>query len=230
MNYKTCKIINDKFDLDAKFNVFLKSTKKVQVTDGLEKGYIYAALFFYDEVTREIKKLEKIVRKQIEAVETETAITDTPIFLLEVSRRVQHAIGDDSLDALIKETIGETKQHICLAPEQKEIDKWESIKQSILEETMVNLHQTVIINSEKNDAGIHIVQLADVYIKRLTDRQKKLLSPALKMVGYLNDVRLDEFELKDFVATFRVYATAKPFKATEDAIKASLKKLMETNT
>ena len=50
MNYKTCKILNDNFKLDEKYNVFLNVKKKIEITDGLEKGYIYAAMYFYDEV------------------------------------------------------------------------------------------------------------------------------------------------------------------------------------
>ena len=218
--------MNDKFSLDKSYNVFLEGNKRVQVTDGLEKGYIYAAMFFYDEVGKEVKKLEKIVRKHLDAINIETTITDTPILLLELSRRVKAVIGDDSLDAFIKEVLGETQKHICLAPESKEIEKWEAIKGSILTESIATLFKTVIQDPEKDSSGFKQITLADVYVEKLTERQKKLLTPALRMVGFLNELRLDDLEIKDFHVKFRLFAMASPFAAKEEGIKKSLKGLI----
>ena len=229
MNYKTCKILNENFKLDEKFNVFLATKKKVQVTDGLEKGYIYAAMYFFDEVEKEVKKLEKIVRKNLDAIKLETTITDPPILLLELSRRVKDVIGDDSLDTLIKEIIAEEQRHIALASEPAEIEKYNAIKESILTETIGSLFDTIIKNSEKNDKGFKTAALAQNYVDKLTDRQKKLLSPAVKMVGYLNEVKLDDFEFKNNIATFQVFSMTSPFAAKEEAIKKKLKGLMEEN-
>jgi len=230
MNYKTCKILNDKFKLDDKYNVFLNTSKKVEVTDGLEKGYIYAAMFFYDEVEKEIQKLEKIVRKELDMIVLETPDMDVGIMLLELSRRVKTAIGDDSLEGLIKEVLGAHRKHIALALEPKEAEKLDTIRESILAETIDSLFQTIINKPETDGDGSKRVALTQSYADKLTERQKKLIAPAIKMVGFLNDVKVDSLDIKDFNVTFKLFAVAQPFSAKEEAIKKSLKKLIGDNT
>ena len=230
MNYKTCKVLSENFRLDDKYNIILASNKKAQVTDSLEKGYIYAAMFFYDEVDKEIKKLEKIIRKQLSELQMESPNMDIPIMLLELSRRVKGVIGDDSLDAFIKEVLGETEKHIALAPEPEEVAKADAVKDSILADIINNLYETVIRDSEKIKDDYKRAVLAENYVDKLTERQKKLLSPALKMVGFLNELKLDDFEMKNFTATFKIFATTAPFTKKEESIKKSLKTLMEENS
>ena len=230
MNYKTCKVLSDKFVLDEKYNVFLKSEKKIEVTDGLEKGYIYAAMFFYDEVEKEIHKLGKIVRKELDLLVLESPEMDPAIMLIELSRRVKAAIGDDSLDALIKEILGERTKHIALALEPKEAEKLAKINESILEETIDNLYQTLINKPEAAKDGTKNVALTQAYVDKMTERQKKLISPAIKMVGFLNGVKVDSLDIKDFNVTFRPFAVATPFSAKEEGIKQNLKKLIGDNT
>jgi len=230
VNYKTCKVLSDKFVLDEKYNVFLKSEKKIEVTDGLEKGYIYAAMFFYDEVEKEIHKLGKIVRKELDLLVLESPEMDPAIMLIELSRRVKAAIGDDSLDALIKEILGERTKHIALALEPKEAEKLAKINESILEETIDNLYQTLINKPEAAKDGTKNVALTQAYVDKMTERQKKLISPAIKMVGFLNGVKVDSLDIKDFNVTFRPFAVATPFSAKEEGIKQNLKKLIGDNT
>ena len=229
VNYKTCKILNEKFKLDEKYNVLLNTTKKVEVTDGLEKGYIYAAMYFYDEVDKEIKKLEKIVRKEFDMIILESPNMDVAIMLLELSRRVKAAIGDDSLDALIKEILSEHSKHIALALEKRESEKLETIKESILVETIDNLYQTIINKPDIDKDGFKNVALTQSYTDKLTERQKKLIAPAIKMVGFLNSVKIDSLDIRNFTASFKMFAMTSPFAAKEEAIKASLKKLMGAN-
>jgi len=230
MNYKTCKILNDNFKLDDKYNVFLNVKKKIEITDGLEKGYIYAAMYFYDDVQREIRKLDKVIRKHLDAINLDSPNMEIPLLLVELSRRVAAAIGDDSLDALVKEVLSETHKHLTLAKEAGEVDKLDAIKESILTENLGTLFDTVIKDSAKNDKGYKSAALSEAYVEKLTERQKKLVSPAVKMVGFLNDVRLDEFELtKDFSISFKLYSTSAPFKVKEESIKRNLKKLMDDN-
>ena len=229
MTYKTCKILNDRFKLDEKYNVFLNASKKVEITDGLEKGYIYAAMYFYDEVDKEIKKLEKIVRKELEMLMFESPNMDVAIKLLELSRRVKASIGDDSLDALIKEVLGEETKHIALALEPKEAEKLDTIKESILAETIDNLFQTLLNKPDTESDGFKRVALTQAYSDKLTERQKKLMAPAVKMIGFLNDIKVDSLEIKDFVVSFKVFALASPFAAKEEGLKKNLKRLMGDN-
>jgi len=230
MNYKTCKVMNDRFRLDEKYNVFLNTEKNIEVTDGLEKGYIYASMYFYDEVDKELRKLEKIVRKELDLLVLESPHMDVAIMLVELSRRVKAAIGDDSLDALIKETLGETRKHIALALEPKEAEKLDNIKESILKETIDNLYQTLINRPDTEKDGSKRVSLTQAYVDKMTERQKKLIAPAIKMVGFLNDVKVDALVIKDFAVEFKPFAVAMPFSAKEEGIKKNLKKLIGDNT
>jgi len=265
VNYKTCKILNDKFKLDEKYNVFLNIDKKVEVTDGLEEGYIYAAMFFYDEVDKEIKKLVTIVREKSEAIKLDSPDLDISMLVLELSRRVKDVIGDDSLDALIKEVVGENEpvKSISLTPETAEIQKYGAVKEGILSESIQILFDTIIKNTDhlckecgnemrydpktgmykckncgntiKEEKGPKRVELSQNYVRTMTTRQKKLLGPALKMVGFLNQIRLDDFELDSgaenerYVVSFSPYALSTPFAVQEEAIKRSIKDFMAKN-
>ena len=222
--------MNDRFRLDEKYNVFLNTEKNIEVTDGLEKGYIYASMYFYDEVDKELRKLEKIVRKELDLLVLESPHMDVAIMLVELSRRVKAAIGDDSLDALIKETLGETRKHIALALEPKEAEKLDNIKESILKETIDNLYQTLINRPDTEKDGSKRVSLTQAYVDKMTERQKKLIAPAIKMVGFLNDVKVDALVIKDFAVEFKPFAVAMPFSAKEEGIKKNLKKLIGDNT
>lgn len=215
--------------LDDKFNVFLGAKKKAQITDGLEKGYIYAAMFFYDEVQKEIEKLRKVIYKHLDMIMLESPAIETGILLLELTRRTKGSIGDDSLDALVKEIVGETRKHISLSLEPKEIERLHALKDSIFSEVISDLFENVVEKAEAGASGRRSTTLSQGYVGKLTARQKKLLSPAFKMIGFLNDVRIDEFEFKDPVLSFQLYAMSSPFSEKEEAIKKNLKKLMDDN-
>jgi len=231
MNYKTCKILSEKFVLDEKFNIFFGPKKKAQVIDSLEKGYIYAAMFFYDEVQKEVDKLGKVIRKHMEMIGLEGGLNaDTAILLLDLTRRTKASIGDDSLDALVKEILGETRKHLSLHLEPKEIAKLHALKDSILTEVIAHLYENVVEKAEGGLSGKRTATLAQAYIEKMTERQKKLLAPAFKMIGFLNDVRIDEFEYEEPTISFQLYAMSAPFAAKEESIKNSLKKLMDANT
>jgi len=230
MNWKTCKILNDKFKLDEKYNVFLNTEKNIEVTDGLEKGYIYAAMFFYDEIDKEMRKLEKIIGQELDMILLESPEMDVGIMLIELSRRVKSAIGDDSLEGLIKEVLARSRKHIALSLEPKEAEKLDFIKESILTETIHNLYKTMLEKPEKDEDGYKKLALTQSYADKLTERQKRLITPALKMVGFLNGIKVDSFEIKDFNASFKLYAVATPFAAKEEAIKKNLKKMIAEHT
>lgn len=262
MDYKACEILNKNFRLDDRYNIFLVTNEDIQVTDGPGKGYIYAAMFFYDEVDKEIKKLVTIIREKSEAIKLDTPELDISMLVLELSRRVKAVIGDDSLDALIKEVLGETEtaKSIGLTPEDAELKKLYAVKDGVLSESMGILLDTVIRNRDtickdcggelsfdtekkvfkckncghtlKQDDGHKKVELSKNYVRTLTVRQKKLLAPAIKMVGFLNQIRLDDFEIRDaeeeerYIISFSPSAMSAPFAVQEEAIKRKLKDMM----
>jgi len=228
MTFKTCKVINDHFLLDENFAPYLLNRKgtKIPVEEGIEKGYIYASLYFYDEVQKEVKKLEKMIRKIHEEVLLESPNIDPAILMVEMSRRVKDSIGDDSLDALIKEVLAEKSKHISLLPDEKETEKFEKIQDSILTEIIATFYKTTIEQST-DEGALKTVTLTQKYIESLSVRQKKLVSPAMRMVAFLNDIKLDKFKITpEFKATFKIEKLKKPFEGEELAVKDSLKQLM----
>lgn len=230
MNFKTCKVLNEHFLLDEEFVPYVKgkNNQKVYVTDSLEKGYIYASLFFYDEVTKEIAKLEKMIRKMYDEVMMDAVNPDPAILMLDLSRRAKDIIGNDSLDALIKKILSEHGKHMALLPDKKETDKYEKICESILTELLTSFYDATIRNATQ-EGNVRTFSLSQKYIAALTERQKKLINPALRMVGFLNDLRLDEFKAKDYAMSFRPVKLGNPFSAQEEKIKLGLKKLMAAN-
>jgi len=235
MNYKTCKRLNDNFILDDKFDIFLavrnnltnEITGQVPVENPMEKGYIYACLYFYDEVEKEVGKLRAMINKMLDEINLEVHIPESAKKLMELSARVRGAVGDDSLDAIIKEELSKEGRAIALMPSQAEAEKLEKVLDSIFIElfqgfSMVTLHNT------KDEGAFKTFRFTEEYIRSLTDRQKKLLAPAIRMVGFENSVKLNEFEiLPDWSVRYKPERLSESFEAREEEIKMSLKKLME---
>ena len=231
MRYKTCQVIHENFLLDDKSAPYFNgANKKIFVTDGLEKGYIYASLFFYDEVQKEITKLEKEIRSTWEAVLMDAPEIQPGPLMVEISRRVKDVIGDDSLDALIKEILAEKEKHISLVPDEKEKQKYDTIRDSILAELLASFYDITIKKAEQQ-GPFRTIKLSDKYVTAMTERQKKLFSPAVRMVGFLNNIRLEDYVANEtFEISYKPERLLKPFDAQEEIIKNSLKKLIADNS
>ena len=236
MTYKACKVINDNFLLDAKFEPYLmvkgedgKEEKRVPVTNPMEKGYIYACLFFYDEVDREIKKLYKMINKIIDEIRMDAHIEDASKLLMELSARVRSAIGDDSLDALIKEILSKESRAISLIPTPDELAKLEKIKDAIFTELTENFSAMTLRNSEQ-EGDKKVFKFTKEYVNSLTERQKKLISPALRLIGLVHQIRLDEFTLtQEWQVKYKPVRLIDKFSTKEEEIKNSLKKMMSAH-
>jgi len=232
MNYLSCKKIHDTFVLDEKWEPWLAvaGEKKVQVTDSLDKGYVYASLFFYDEVMREIGKIEKMIKKIQDEISMEVVIEDSSRMLMELSSRVRQAIGDDSLDAFIKEILAGDSPAITLMPTEGEREKLRTVKESIF----IELFQAFVDKTFRNskEAGeLKIFKFEEKYIGVLSNRQKRLLAPALRLAGFIEQIRLDSFEiLPDFTVRYKPVRLSEKFDVKEEEIKLSLKKMMETHS
>ena len=226
------------FAVDEKFDLFLTVRDnlgavrdKILVADPLVKGYIYACLFFYDEVNKEIEKLTKMINKILEEVKMELGMEndDSEKFMLEVSTRVRNAVGDDSLDALIKEILAGTSRHMALLPDAGEAEKFNKIKESIFVELFSKFYNSTICQA-KDVGGKKSFKLSKEYVDQMTDRQKKLIAPALKMTGFVNQIKLNEFELlPDYAVRYIPEKLAQAFDNNEEAIKQTIKKFMETH-
>jgi hypothetical protein len=225
--------MNDNFTLDEKFNVVLVSRRdgkerQILVESSMEKGYIYACLYFYDEVKKEIDKMDKMVRKIQDEVMLEMSEDNTPVMLIEMSNRIRSAIGDDSLDALIKEILAEKTKHIALVPEEKEVEKFNFIKDSIFTELLANFFDVTFAKASSGPHG-KTLTFSKEYVAAMTDRQRRLLAPALRMVGFINQIKMSNFNLDSATWTLTYLPELLPekFDAKEEEIKDSIKAMME---
>jgi len=223
--------MSELFKLDEKFEPFFLNGKgeRVYLQKPMEKGYVYASLFFFDEAHKEIEKLGKMVVKIRGELAQEVKIDDPTKLFMELSSRVRNAIGDDSLDALIKEKLAEDFKVIALLPTEEEMEKLGNIQEAIYKELFQGfLDMTFKNTTAAGDAKTF--KFSTEYIDKLTERQKKLLTPALRMAGFINRLRLDEFEiLADWTVKYKPVPLADGFDAKEEEIKISLKKLLEEN-
>jgi len=238
MTYKACRKINENFILDDKFEVYLaipsesehgKFTKKIAISSPMEKGYLYACLFFYDEIIKELDKLRKMIEKIIDEIRQDIHIEDSSKLLMELSARVRNKIGDDSLDAFIKEILAEESKAMTLMPTEKEIEKLEKIKDSILLELLAAFKEMTIDKAQQS-GGEYQFTFPKTYYDELTPRQRKILSPALRLTNLYNQVRMEDLKFyPDRRVTYRATRLPAKFDSTELQIKNSLKKLMEKN-
>ena len=228
MNFRTATKLNSTFTLDADFNVKFGN---FELTDPMCKGYIYANLFFYDEVQKEIKKLRDMVEKIHDEVVLELAIDPNEVdkLLLEISMRARRAIGDDGLDLVIKEFLAQRTRHLALMIDKKEEQKFDQICEAIFIELTQAFYTMTIQSATDLDRGVKTFKFAHEYIDAMTPRQKPLLAPAIRMVGFENQVKLTNMEItRDFTVKYIPEPTA-PFTKQEDTIKDQIKTFVQSN-
>jgi hypothetical protein len=224
--------MNDNFSLSEKFVPELVineggKTRRVPLENPMDRGYVYACMYFYDEVKKEVDKLDKMIRKIYDEVALMMGEDNPPVMLIEMSNRIRTAIGDDSLDALIKEILAEKAKHIALVPEPREVEKLNVVCESIFTELLAGFY-SVTFAKAKDSAGYKTFSFTKDYVNEMTDRQKKLLAPALKMVGFLNQLKLNDFDLmSDWSVRYIPELLPEKFDEKEEEIKVSIKKLME---
>ncbi|MCL2851246.1 MAG: hypothetical protein FWE01_02690 [Firmicutes bacterium] len=235
MTYKACRKINEYFQLDEKFDVYLAVpsenehgafTKRIPITSPIEKGYLYACLFFFDEITKELDKLRKMINKIIDEIRQDVHIEDPSKLLMELSARVRNKIGDDSLDAFVKEILAEEMRALSLMPTEKEIKKLEEIKDSILLE-LLNAFKEMTIDQATSHNDVYTFTFPKDYYEDLNPRQRKILSPAIRLTNLYNQIRMEDLKFfPDRRVQYRAIHISNKFDATETQIKESLKQLM----
>ena len=231
MTFKSCKRMDELFSLDEKFEPFFTSGsgQAIYLTKPLEKGYVYASLFFYDEAIKEVAKLEKMINKIRDELAQETHIEDPTKLFMELSARVRSAIGDDALDGLLKEILAQDFKVIAFLPSDEEIEKLLNVKEAIFKElfetfTNMTFKNTIDVGDAKS------FTFSEKFVSTMTERQKKLMTPALRMTGFINRIRLDELTVSpDWVVKYKPIPLHEGFEAKENELKQSIKTLLEEN-
>lgn len=195
----------------------------------LQKGYVYANIYFADEANKEIEKLSKMINKIRSELAQEVVIEDPTKLFMELSARVRVAIGDDSLDALIKETLAADFKVLSFLPTEGEMTKLLGVQEAIFAELFQNFTDMTFKNTQ-SVGEVRTFKFSSEYIASLTERQKKLMTPTLRMAGFINKLRLDELEiLTDWTVRYKPVALSEGFETKQEEIKLALKKLMEAN-
>lgn len=235
MNYKTIANLHANFVLDDKYEVLYvvrdnsgRERARIPVVKTMDKGYIYAALYFYDDVRREIEKLEKMVRKIRDEVAAESPSLEAPIKMLYISNRVREVTGDDTLDALIKEMLAEEKgNHLALMPDKEETVKYDKVKEAIFTEQLTDFTKQTL-GSSTEAGGMRRFSLGQKYIDNMTERQKAIYVPAIKMAAFLYGIKLNDFQmLPNFTVTCTTQKLPEPFAVQEEEIKNSIKNFIQ---
>jgi len=232
MTFKTAKKIENAFVLDQNFEIVLRDSKQ-KLEDPMCKGYVYANLYFYDEVEKEIDKLRSMIKKIHDEITVDIGgdPNDVQKLLMELCTRVRNQIGEDSLDVLVKEMLAERCKHMCLMTDAREHEKLEKICSAIFMELVAAFFDMTIHNARDLDGGVKTFRFSKQYVEKLTPRQKKLLAPALRMVGFENQVKLNDFELaQDWTVKYKPERLPTAFARQEDTIKDQIKTFIQKHS
>ncbi|MDR0461775.1 MAG: hypothetical protein LBG88_00340 [Christensenellaceae bacterium] len=224
MTYKVAAKLHSTFTLDGDFNIKLGTTT---LDDPMCKGYVYANLYFYDEVQKEVGKLRAMVQKIYNEVTTE-GVADPMRLLLEMSTRANRAIGDDGLDAIIKEFLAEKSMHVSLMIDDHEKAKYRQICEAIFMELTAAFYASTLQVATDLDNGVKTFKFAKDYIATLTPNQKIFIAPALRIVALDNQVKLNKLEIsQDFTVKYTPEPAQGTFTKQEETIKDQIKTFIQ---
>ena len=216
--------------LDADYNI---TYNKATLDDPMCKGYVYANIYFYDEVQKEVKKLGSMVEKFYREVTTDLGITnaDPTKLLADISARASRTIGDDGLDMLIKEFLAQKSQHISLMVDARERMKFAQICEAIFMELTAAFYQATIQSATDLEGGVKTFKFSPEYIAAMTERQKVLVTPALRMIGLENNVRLQDLRIaKDFTVRYMPELYTQSHAKQEETMKDQIKTFIQTHS
>jgi len=227
MNYKTAYRIHEVFKIDAEFGLSVGNTK---LEDALCKGYVYANLYFYDEVEKEASKLRMMVQKIYDEVTTDLAVVEPMKLLMEMSTRAHRAIGDDGLDALIKEFLAEKSRHVSLVVDERERTKYFEICNAIFLELTSAFYVKTLQAAIDLEDGVKMFKFSREYVADMTPRQKVFVAPALRIVGLEHQVKMNKLEIaSDFTVKYTPQDLGEHFKKQEETIKDQIKTFVQDN-
>ena len=229
MTYKTATKMHETLTLDKDFNI---SLNKATLDDAMCKGYVYANLYFYDEVQKEVVKLRAMIEKIHNEVVLELgADPNEPLKLFfEISTRARRAIGDDGLDSIIKEFLAQKSRHIALMVDQRERQKYIQICEAIFLELTQAFYTMTLHSATDLEKGVKMFKFSREYIDSMTERQKTLVAPALRMVGLEHQVKLSNLEISnDFTVRYLAQSVQSSFTKQEDTLKDQIKTFIQKN-
>jgi len=229
MTYNVAEKFNRAFTLDADFNIAFNGA---HISDPIEKGYIYANLFFFDETTKEIAKLQQMIEKIHREVIAELGLPENePLkLLMEISTRCTRAIGNDGLDAMIKEFLAQTSKHLALIVESSEKYKLAQVYEAIFMELVSAFFVLTLQNATEVEDGVKTFKFTPEYVATLTPRQKNLVAPALRVIGLENKIKLNGLKIaEDWTVKYTPELLETGFAKQEEEIKDQIRNFLKMN-
>ena len=215
------------FTLDDDYNIKIGSAT---LEDSMCKGYIYASLYFYDEVQKEVEKLRMMIQKIHHEITKEMPTDDPMKLLMEMSTRANRAIGDDGLDAIIKEFLAEKSMHVALMVDDRERAKYNQICEAIFMELTAAFYQMTVQSSTDLENNVKMFKFTNEYVQLMTPNQKVFVAPALRIVALENQVKLNRLEIsQDFTVKYIPEQTPAHFSKQEETIKDQIKTFVQNN-
>lgn len=226
MNYLTAEKIQNTFKISPDFEI---TVGKRKIVDDQQKGYIYGNLYFYDDVKKEVDKLRAVIEKIYKEVAAEGGDTETEPekLLLDMSTRATRMIGDDSLDYLIKEFLSKKSKHICLMSNDAEVKKLLQVHEALFLEITAAFYAATLEHAADGENGEKEFRLTRAYISNMTERQKKLFAPALKLIAFEHRIRLTKMRIgNSYTVKYIPEQLPNAFISEEDKIKEAIKEIV----
>jgi len=141
-----------------------------------------------------------------------------------MSTRANRALGNDGLDAIIKEFLAEKSHHMALVVDERERSKYRQICEAIFLELTAAFYADTMQVATDLDNGVKTFKFSKEYVATLTPNQKIFIAPALRFIALENQVKLNKLEVaQDFTVKYTPEQLQGAFTTQEETIKDQIK-------
>ena len=203
MDYRSCAVMNKCFKLNDDGSLLCLTSQQV-VTDGVCRAYIFANLFFYDYVEKELGKImKKLDDKMNELIDTANIPADaTERLYPPLSVELRELTKTDQLNGLIKDQLSKIRPHISLMLTPEEEENLRKLKTATFITEYEKFRNTVLVMDDEMEQEKELTFTPE-FLRLLTPRAKRLLSPAIKVTALLEggfsfqkfNLNTDEYKL-----------------------------------
>jgi hypothetical protein len=226
MDYRSCEVIDKNFKLEKDGTVTCVLSNQV-VTDSVCRAYIFANMFFHDFVDTELRKIYgQLDDKKNELIDSANIPPDAVEKLYPpLSNTMKEMLGNSAMDGLIKNELSKIKPHISLIMTAEEEANLKRLQSATFITEFDHFKKTIIVFDEEMEKEKEM-NFTPEFLRTLTPRGKRLLSPAIKMTALLsNGLQFAKFNLSpEFNLKYTRARDRQPF--DEEATKNKIKEIM----
>lgn len=229
MDYRSCAVMNKCFKLNDDGSLLCLTSQKI-VTDGVCRAYIFANMFFYDYIEKELSKImKKLDDKMNELIDTANIPPDaTERLYPPLSVELRELTKTDQLNGLIKDQLSKIKPHISLMLTPEEEASLKKLKNATFVTEYEKFKNVVLILDDEMELEKELTFTPE-FLRLLTPRAKRLLSPAIKITALLEGgFNFQKFNLNtdDYKLTYIWGRNRQEF--DEESVKNKIKELMQS--